>query len=371
MDIVGSEVKSDDVTYFSTVDRVNHPCEMLGLDHDLVMYAHEDNRLDPADQLSLFVRNDLEVFGSDNNINGLVGSKSAVEAIEGAAAEAYEAVLMHDAVDDVALADKVGNKGILGLVINIFGCADLLDLALVHDDDGIAHCEGLFLIVGYIYERDADLLLDSLEFVLHLLAELEVEGAQRLVEKKDAGMVYQRTCDGNTLLLAAGEGSDLALGIIGQADQLKHTHYAVFDLGLGHLADAEAECNVVKNVHVGEKGIALEDRIYLALIGGQVVDLFSIKIDHTGAGRFKAANNAQSSGLAAAGRTKQCYEFLVPYVQIYIVKNYFATVILMDIFQVDKLFGHILPSYNNNRTTIQKNAYNVNSFRQKTAKIQT
>ena len=46
--------------------------------------------------------------------------------------------------------------------------------------------------MGHVDEGDADLLLDGLQLDLHLLAELEVERAERLVEEQDARPVDQR-----------------------------------------------------------------------------------------------------------------------------------------------------------------------------------
>ena len=54
-----------------------------------------------------------------------------------------------------------------------------------------------------VHERDPDLALDVLELELHLFAELEVEGAERLVEQKDARMVDERPRQRDPLLLAA------------------------------------------------------------------------------------------------------------------------------------------------------------------------
>ena len=88
---------------------------------------------------------------------------------------------MHDAVENVALTDEVRHKGVLRLVINIFRGADLLDAALVHDHHGVGHGEGLLLIVGNIYKGNAHLLLDTLQLILHILAQTQIQCAQRLI----------------------------------------------------------------------------------------------------------------------------------------------------------------------------------------------
>ena len=48
-------------------------------------------------------------------------------------------------------------------------------------------------------------LLDRLELDLHLLAELQVERAERLVEEQHAGPVHERPGERHALALAAGE----------------------------------------------------------------------------------------------------------------------------------------------------------------------
>ena len=55
-----------------------------------------------------------------------------------------------------------------------------------HDRDPVGHRQRLALVVGDVDEGDPDLLLDPGELDLHLLAELEVERAERLVEQQDA-----------------------------------------------------------------------------------------------------------------------------------------------------------------------------------------
>ncbi len=64
---------------------------------------------------------------------------------------------------------------------------DLFDAAVVEHRDPGAHRQRLTLVVGDEHERDADGVLDRLELDLHLLAQLEVERAERLVEQQHPG----------------------------------------------------------------------------------------------------------------------------------------------------------------------------------------
>ena len=66
-----------------------------------------------------------------------------------------------------------------------------------------------------------DIALDSLQLDLKLLAELEVERAERLVEQQHRGPVDERARERHALLLAARELARLALGLARQADALE------------------------------------------------------------------------------------------------------------------------------------------------------
>ena len=58
-----------------------------------------------------------------------------------------------------------------------------------------------------------------LSSLLHFLAQLQVECAERLVEQQHARLVDQRTGDGDTLLLTAGKLVTLRFSKSSQADQ--------------------------------------------------------------------------------------------------------------------------------------------------------
>ena len=79
---------------------------------------------------------------------------------------------------------KPATKADAGLLVELDRCRELLDAALVEDRDAVAHRERLLLVVGDEDEGDADVALDLLELDLHLAAQLEVEGAERLVEQQ-------------------------------------------------------------------------------------------------------------------------------------------------------------------------------------------
>ena len=62
----------------------------------------------------------------------------------------------------------------------------------------------------------------ALQLELHLLAQLEVERAERLVEQEHARLVDERARERDALLLAAGELRRLALLEARELDELEH-----------------------------------------------------------------------------------------------------------------------------------------------------
>ena len=54
--------------------------------------------------------------------------------------------------------------------------------------DRIGHGERFLLVMGDIDECDARPLLDVFQFVLHVLAQLQIECAKRFVKQKNAGL---------------------------------------------------------------------------------------------------------------------------------------------------------------------------------------
>ena len=90
-------------------------------------------------------------------------------------------------LDDVRRPDEPGDESRGRSLVDVFGVADLLDLALRHHRDAVAHHERLFLVVRDVDERDADLALDAHQLELHLLAELEVEAPSGSSSSSTAG----------------------------------------------------------------------------------------------------------------------------------------------------------------------------------------
>ncbi len=108
-------------------------------------------------------------------------------------------------VERVERADEVGDEGGRRMLVDLARRADLLDPAAVHDRDPVGHRERLVLVVRHVDERRPELVLDPLQLELHLLAQLHVERAERLVEEQRRRPVDERARERDALLLAARE----------------------------------------------------------------------------------------------------------------------------------------------------------------------
>ena len=154
-------------------------------------------------------------------------------------------------------------------------------------------------------EGDPDLVLDPLQLQLHVLAELQVERAERLVEEEHARVVHERAAERDALLLAARELPGLALREPGEADELEHLVHAPFELILRDALPLEPERDVVLDRHVREERVALEDGVDVALVRRQPDDVLVAEEDATLGRLLEAADHPQRRGLPAARRAEQ------------------------------------------------------------------
>src|SRR6188472_2962661 len=115
------------------------------------------------------------------------------------------------ALDHIRDTHEAGDELALGVLVDLGRRADLLDPSLAEDGEPVGHRERLLLIVRDVDEREPDLALDRLELDLHLLAELEVERAEWLVEQKYLRPVHDRAREGDALPLPARQLSRLAV----------------------------------------------------------------------------------------------------------------------------------------------------------------
>ena len=116
--------------------------------------------------------------------------------------------------------------------------------------------------MGHEHERDPDLPLDLLQLDLHLLAQLQVERAERLVEQQHLRPVHQRPGERDPLTLTAGElarlaATEVARGARWRAPRLDPAPA----LRLRDPLHLQPVLDVLRDRHVREQRVVLEDGV--------------------------------------------------------------------------------------------------------------
>src|SRR5207342_3701898 len=200
----------------------------------------------------------------------------------------------------------------------------------------VAHRERLLLVVRDVDERQADLPLDLLQLDLHRLPELEVEGAERLVQQEDLGTVDQRARQGHALALPARELARLALSEGRQLHHRERVGRAVAALGRRHLLDLEPVLDVLLHRHVGEQGVVLEDRVHVALVRGEVGDVLAAEQHPAGGRGLEPRDHPEAGGLARSGGTEHREELTLADLEVDAVHGDHVAEPLDDRFERDR-----------------------------------
>ena len=111
---------------------------------------------------------------------------------------------------------------------------------MVQDRDAVRHGERFGLVVGHVDHGDAQTLVEVLDLVLHLLAQLLVQRAERLVHQDQLGLEHERARDRDPLLLTARELGRPALPEIRQLDHVERLPDPRLDLGRRRLCAPRA-----------------------------------------------------------------------------------------------------------------------------------
>ena len=272
-----------------------------------------------------------DVLGADAHHHGLIARSPLGQALLGlvgqddgglAHLDLVLAVLLGQlAVKEVHLggADEAGHEQIGGPVKDLLGGADLLDEAVLHDDDAVAQGHGLGLVVGDVDEGGVDALTQLDDLGAHLVAQLGVQVGQRLVHQEHLGVPDDGAADGHALALAAGQGLGLALQILGDVQDLGGLPHLLVDLLLGYLAQLQGKGHVLIHGHVGIQGVALEHHGDVPVLGLHVVHPLAADEQVALGDVLQAGDHPQGGGLAAAGGAYQYDELLVRDLQVEVV----------------------------------------------------
>ena len=128
----------------------------------------------------------------------------------------------------------------------------------VHNCHFIAELESRFLIVGNIQNRRSDISLNDTYFLKHLFTKFRVKIRNRFIHNDNIITAHQSSCDGHTLLLAAGKLARQVLFIPHHAYLLQSMarffrHFRLIHAHLFHWIK-----NILKHRHMRPYGIVLK-----------------------------------------------------------------------------------------------------------------
>jgi hypothetical protein len=165
--------------------------------------------------------------------------------------------------------------------------------------------ERLGLVVRDVDEGDPDFLLQVDELELHFLAQLGVEGGERLVEQQHRRMGDQRSGNGHALLLAAGELVRVALAETGEPHVLERLGDLAGDLRARRSGHLQGERDVARHRHVREQRVALEHRAYRPRLRRPVGEVVAVEENAPSVRQIEPGDHPQQGCLAAARRAEQ------------------------------------------------------------------
>ena len=181
--------------------------------------------------------------------------------------------------------------------------------------DHVGQRQRLGLVVGDIDEGDAGAALQLLQLAAHVLAELGVEIGQRLVEQQDFRLDHEAPRQRHALLLAARQLVGIALLEAGQVHLRQDVRDLPLRLGRRHLADLQAEHDVLVHRLVRPHRVVLEHHAHAALVrrhhAARRGDQPAVDVDRTGIRHDISRNHPQRRRLAAAARPEQRDERVV------------------------------------------------------------
>ena len=187
---------------------------------------------------------------------------------------------------------------------------------VIHHDDPVAEGKGLLLVMGHVEKRHPEPALEILELDLHVAAHLEVERPQRLVQKKEPGLVDECTGQSHALLLSAGELVWEPLEHRAHVDLGQCVADPSCDLLGREPSELQAECDVVENREVRKQRVVLEDRIDGTPVRELPQQGAAIHLQRAFGDGFEAADHPEDRRLPAAGRTENGDETVARQIEI-------------------------------------------------------
>ena len=213
------------------------------------------------------------------------------------------------ALEQVDIANKVGNKAAIRRFINLGRLPNLQNFPFVHNAYARGHRHGLFLVVRDHDAGDADLFNDVHQFKLGSLAQLRIQGSEWFIQQQQLRPLGQTARQRHPLLLTTRQLVRFALRIRFELYQCQHLINAQLDFGFRQTIPAQTKRNVVPDTEMGKQRVTLEHHVDRALVRREPGNVHPGQHDLPGSGHLKPRQHAQQRGLAAARGAQQGKNF--------------------------------------------------------------
>ena len=137
-----------------------------------------------------------------------------------------------------------------------------------------------------------------LDLVLHMLAQLLVERAERFVHQHQFSVEHQRAGQRDALLLTARK---LRRATTAKGAHLHHVERALhlrLDIGLAHFPHFQRKGEIFGHRHMREKGVVLEHHTDAALMRRDVVDRLAVQANVAMGRGFKTGEHHKAGCFA-------------------------------------------------------------------------
>ncbi len=199
--------------------------------------------------------------------------------------------------------------------------SDLFERAIAQQSDAIGEGHCFFLVVRDEKEGDANFSLQSLQFTLHLFAQIGVERRERLIEQEKLRAVHQCAGERDALLLTTAQPGGAHGSEFGHLDHVQGSFDAAGDFLFRNTLDAQTVGHVVARVEMWKQSVVLKDSVYAAFVGRQLVQSLAGHPDFPGRRLFEAGDEAQKRSFSGAAFAEQSEKFSGSDVQRNVIEN--------------------------------------------------
>ena len=207
---------------------------------------------------------------------------------------------------------KLGRRALVNVLRGII----LLDDALVHNGNLVRNGEALLLVMGNEQGRDAKLFLQTLDLHTHAHAQLRVQVAERLIQKKEFRLNDKRSRQCHTLSLAAGHLLRKTVCQLRQSAYREDLLHFFIDGILIYLAGAQAKRYVVIHAQVREQRVTLEYQSEISFVNRNAGHILTVQGKGAARRLNETGNHTQGRGLAAAARPQKGYQLAFFHIQV-------------------------------------------------------